>query len=73
MKLVDLSKQPPVRERVCASLRWCGLENDAEKNLALIDIEGQLSTGGSALQAKVVINRRRPTDRSRMLPGIVMA
>jgi acetate kinase len=46
---------PLVRERVCASLRWCGLEMDAEKNRALIELEGKLSTPGSALQALVVL------------------
>jgi acetate kinase len=46
---------PLVRERVCASLRWCGLEIDAEKNRTLIDIEGMLSTAGSTLQALVVL------------------
>jgi acetate kinase len=46
---------PLVRERVCASLRWCGLEMDPEKNRTLIDVEGQLSTGSSALHALVVV------------------
>jgi acetate kinase len=44
-----------VRERVCASLRWCGLEMDAEKNRNLIEVEGKVSTGGSTLQALVVL------------------
>jgi acetate kinase len=46
---------PLVRERVCASLRWCGLDMDAEKNRTVIDVEGKLSTGSSALQAVVVL------------------
>jgi acetate kinase len=46
---------PLMRERVCASLRWCGLEMDAEKNRTLIELEGKLSTAGSTLQALVVI------------------
>jgi acetate kinase len=46
---------PLVRERVCASLRWCGLEMDAEKNRNLIEVEGKVSTGGSTLQALVVL------------------
>jgi acetate kinase len=46
---------PLVRERVCSSLRWCGLEIDTEKNCALIDVEGKLSTASSALQALVVL------------------
>jgi acetate kinase len=46
---------PLVRERVCSSLRWCGLEMDTEKNRTLIDVEGLLSTGNSALQALVVL------------------
>jgi acetate kinase len=46
---------PLVRERVCASLRWCELEMDDEKNSTLIDAEGRLSTSSSALQALVVV------------------
>jgi acetate kinase len=46
---------PLVRERVCSSLRWCGMEMDAEKNRTLIDVEGKLSTGSSPLQALVVL------------------
>jgi acetate kinase len=37
---------PLVRERVCTSLRWCGLEMDAEKNRTLIESEGTVSTTG---------------------------
>ncbi len=46
---------PLVRERVCASLRWCGLEMDAEKNRTLIEQEGKISTAGSTLQALVIL------------------
>jgi acetate kinase len=46
---------PLVRERVCASLRWCGLEMDVEKNRTLIEPEGKVSTAHSALQALVVL------------------
>jgi acetate kinase len=46
---------PLVRERVCTSLRWAGLEMDAEKNKTLIDVEGKLSTGTSTLQALLVL------------------
>jgi acetate kinase len=46
---------PLVRERVCTSLRWCGLEMDAEKNRTLIELEGKVSTAGSTLQALVVL------------------
>ena len=42
------------RERVCAGLRWCGLEIDEEQNRKLIDIEGRLSTASSRLQAWVI-------------------
>jgi acetate kinase len=45
---------PLVRERVCQSLRWCGLEMDYEQNHALIDIEGRLSTEDSEIQAYVI-------------------
>jgi acetate kinase len=44
-----------VRERVCTTLRWCGLEMDAEKNRALIDREGKISTTASKPQALVVL------------------
>jgi acetate kinase len=46
---------PLVRERVCASLRWCGLEMDPEKNQSLIEQEGSVSTAASALQALVIL------------------
>ena len=46
---------PLVRERVCASLRWCGVEIDAEKNRTLIELEGKVSTACSTLQALVVL------------------
>jgi acetate kinase len=46
---------PLARERVCASLRWCGLEMDGEKNRTLIDVEGRLSSDGSTPQALVVL------------------
>ena len=45
---------PLVRERVCAGLRWCGLEMDEEQNRRLIDIEGRLSTPDSRIQAYVI-------------------
>jgi acetate kinase len=44
-----------VRERVCAALRWCGMEMDKEKNQMLIDVEGELSTANSAFRALVVV------------------
>lgn len=44
-----------VRARVCESLHWCGMEMNPEKNQALIDVEGVLSTPGSALQALIVV------------------
>jgi acetate kinase len=46
---------PLVRERVCTSLYWAGLEMDPEKNRTLIDVEGKLSTGSSRLQALVIL------------------
>jgi acetate kinase len=42
------------RERVCAGLRWCGLEMDEEQNRKLVDIEGRLSTRSSRLKAYVI-------------------
>ncbi len=44
-----------VRQRVCESLRWAGLELDAKQNQNLIDKEGRLTTIDSALTALVVI------------------
>ena len=46
---------PLVRERVCSSLRWAGLDFDGEKNQDLIDVEGKVSTNASALAALVVL------------------
>ncbi len=46
---------PLVRQRVCAGLRWCGLEMDEEQNRTLIDIEGLLSTRNSPIQAYVIL------------------
>jgi acetate kinase len=44
-----------IRERVCESLRWCGLVMDPEKNRTLIDAEGMLTTEGSQVKALVVV------------------
>jgi acetate kinase len=46
---------PLVRERVCTSLRWAGLDFDGARNLELIDVEGNLSTNDSGLAALVVL------------------
>jgi acetate kinase len=46
---------PLVRERVCTSLRWTGLDFDGERNRELIDVEGKLSTNASTLAALVVL------------------
>ena len=48
-----------VRGRVGEALRWCGLEMDAEKNRTVVDVEGKLSSGRSALQALVVVSEER--------------
>jgi acetate kinase len=45
---------PLVRQRICDSLQWCGLEMDPEQNRTLIDIEGRLSTEDSPIQAYVI-------------------
>ena len=44
-----------VRQRVCEGLDWCGLVLDGQKNYELIDVEGVLSGGHSALTALVVV------------------
>jgi acetate kinase len=46
---------PLVRERVCTSLRWCGLQLDAEKNRTLIELEGKVTTDVSTLPAFVIL------------------
>jgi acetate kinase len=46
---------PLVRERVCAGLRWCGLQMDPDKNRTLTEGEGKLSGGNSAFEALVVV------------------
>jgi acetate kinase len=46
---------PLVRERVCTSLRWCGLELDAERNRTLIELEGKVTTAASTLPAFVAL------------------
>ncbi len=43
-----------LRGRVCAGLRWCGLQIDEARNQTLIDIEGRLSTEDSPIQAWVI-------------------
>ena len=63
---------PLVRERVCSSLRWCGMEMDAEKNRTLIDVEGKLSTGEFSAPGPCRSHRRRTADCTRMQPGIVI-
>jgi acetate kinase len=46
---------PLVREWVCSSLGWAGLDFNSGKNQELIDVEGRLSTEGSKLTALVVL------------------
>ena len=45
---------PLVRQRICDSLRWCGLEMDKSQNQKLIDVEGRLSIQDSKIQAYVI-------------------
>lgn len=45
---------PLVRQRICDSLRWCGLEMDPRQNQKVIDVEGRLSTPDSKIQAYVI-------------------
>jgi acetate kinase len=64
---------PLVRERVCAALRWCGLEMDIEKNRTLIDAEGKLSTESSGMEALVVVTEEGlqiAHECSRALAGV---
>jgi acetate kinase len=43
-----------VRERVCESLKWCGLVLDRDRNQRTIDREGCISTDDSRLHAYVI-------------------
>jgi acetate kinase len=38
---------PAIRERICGSMRWCGLQLDARANAAAVGVEQRISTNGS--------------------------
>jgi acetate kinase len=45
---------PRIRERVCASMGWCGLVLDAERNAGAVGVEARISTQDSKVHAYVV-------------------
>jgi acetate kinase len=45
---------PAVRERICASMDWCGLQLDARRNAAARAVEARISTDHARLQAYVI-------------------
>jgi len=45
---------PPVRERVCAGMSWCGLVIDPELNAGAVGSEARISTEDSKIHAYVV-------------------
>jgi acetate kinase len=44
---------PLVREKICAGMRWCGLELDLDVNAQMIGREGRISAADSQLSAYV--------------------
>lgn len=38
---------PPIRERICASMKWCGLRLDIRANAAAVGVERRISADGS--------------------------
>src|SRR2546425_190507 len=45
---------PAVRERICASMDWCGLQLDTRRNAAARAVEARISTDHAGLQAYVI-------------------
>ncbi|HWO41900.1 MAG TPA: acetate kinase [Candidatus Eisenbacteria bacterium] len=45
---------PPIREKICSGMRWCGLELDREANAGVVGGEGCISGAGSRLACYVV-------------------
>jgi acetate kinase len=53
---------PEVRRRICEGLGWFGLDFDAARNLATIDVEDRITRDGSRLHAFVI-----PTEEALMI------
>ena len=51
---------PVIRARLCAGLRWLGLELDAEANAGRIGEEGRISTGASSIEVHVITVDEEP-------------
>ena len=45
---------PPVREKICTAMKWCGLELDRDANAELVGSDGSISSVGSRLKAYVL-------------------
>ena len=45
---------PPVREKICAEMKWCGLELDREANAEVVGTDARISLAGSRLKAYVL-------------------
>jgi len=45
---------PLVREKICADMKWCGLELDREANAEVVGTDGRISFVGSRLKAYVL-------------------
>jgi acetate kinase len=53
---------PPIRERICAGMEWCGLAVDAERNARVVGREARISPDGARIEIVVI-----PTDEERMI------
>ena len=45
---------PPVREKICEGMEWCGLSLDKNKNASMIGAEGPISPVSARIQAYVI-------------------
>jgi acetate kinase len=46
--------QPEIRAQICEGLEWAGLKIEPQRNQRMAGVEGQISTGDSALHVFVV-------------------
>jgi acetate kinase len=45
---------PPVREKICDGMKWCGLRLDQDKNNSTVGAEARISAADARLQAYVI-------------------
>jgi acetate kinase len=45
---------PPVRAKICATMQWCGLEMDAERNAGIQGSEGRISRADARMHVYVI-------------------